>query len=225
MAPFLVRIAPSTGDNRANKPGANPPADELLLRAKRRPDPFNQLLGCWVLDIRYDVLETSDLDLGVGQEVLDYWDRLRGEAFAPAWSNQFKLTDLPTQIVPDMTVIDIIDGGRNFYYRFWGTNHVVMKGFEMSGKMIDQTPNEMIQEIGTRQLQTVIERRRPTVFLYSIDYPRRHKPAEFILRLPLSSDGEAVDCIVSHQDLSSSGAQWETLFEKVWPSLPQGSRA
>ena len=197
----------------------------LLLRAKRKFDPSNQLLGCWVLDIRYDVLETSDIDLGIGQDVLDYWNRLRGEAFAPAWSDQFKLTDLPIQIVPDMTVIDVIDGGANFYYRFWGTNHVVMKGFEMSGKTIDQTPNETIQKIGTHQLRTVIERRRPTVFLYSIDYPRRHKPAEFILRLPLSSDGETVDGIVSHQDLSSSGAQWESLFENVWPPLPQGTRA
>ena len=79
---FLARIYPSAGDNRADKLGANPPAMRLLLRAKRKFDPSNQLLGCWVLDIRYDVLETSDIDLGIGQDVLDYWNRLRGEAFA-----------------------------------------------------------------------------------------------------------------------------------------------
>ena len=163
--------------------------------------------------LRYDVLEATDIDLGRGRVVLDYWHQARGDAFAPAWQTQFRLTDLPVNIVPDMTVIDRSDCSAAFLYRFWGTNHVVMKGFEMSGKTIDQTPTKTIQTIGTKQLETVVQRRRPTVFLYTIDYPLRQRPAEFILRLPLSDDGVKVNRIASFQDLSSSGARWKDLFD------------
>ena len=58
------------------------------------------------MHIRYEILDTTDIDLGEGQSVLDYWNRVRGDAFAPVWSRQFKLTDLPCHIVPGMTVID-----------------------------------------------------------------------------------------------------------------------
>jgi hypothetical protein len=168
------------------------------------------------MSIRYDVLDAGEIDLGRAQTVLEYWDRVRGDAFAPAWVSQFKLPDLPVRLVPDMTVIDRVDSGQNFYYRFWGSNHAVMKGFEMTGKTIDETPNKEIQRIGTRQLETVVQRRRPTVFVYAIDYPRRHKPTEFILRLPLSDDGTTVNRIVSYQDLASDSAKWDLLIDQIW---------
>ena len=174
--------------------------------------------GVLALEPKYEVLEVDDVDLGTGQLVLDYWNRVRGDAFAPVWQKAFKLSDQPSAIVPDMTVIDRRVDDQTFFYRFWGTNHVVMKGFEMTGKTIDQTPNKTIQRIGTRQLETVIQRRRPTVFLYTIDYPKRHKPAEFILRLPLSNNGVDVTAVVSHQDLNAEGARWENLFKAVWPT-------
>ncbi|PIW26805.1 MAG: hypothetical protein COW30_13190 [Rhodospirillales bacterium CG15_BIG_FIL_POST_REV_8_21_14_020_66_15] len=179
-------------------------------------------LGVLELEIRYEVLEVTDIDLGEGRAVLDYWERVRGDAFAPAWSRQFRLTELPTRVVPGMTVIDRVDGGQTFYYRFWGTHHMAMKGFEMTGKTIDQAPNKDIQRIGTRQLETVIQRRRPTVFLYTIDYPRRHKPSEFILRLPLSDDGETVNRVASFQDLTSPTARWEILHDALLPDRPYG---
>ncbi|MEQ8507193.1 MAG: hypothetical protein RIB80_17870 [Rhodospirillales bacterium] len=169
------------------------------------------------MELKYEILEVDDIDLGPAQTVLDYWNSVRGGAFAPAWMRQFRLSDLPPRIVPDMTVIDRIDAGQNFYYRFWGTNHVLMKGFEMTGKTIDQTPNKTIQHIGTRQLEITFQRRRPTVFLYSIDYPSRHRPTEFILRLPLSDDGAAISGFASFQDLNAADARWETLMENVWP--------
>ena len=174
------------------------------------------------MHIRYDILDTTDVDLGEGQSVLDYWNRVRGDAFAPVWSHQFKLTDLPCHIVPGMTVVDRIDGGQNFSYRFWGTNHMAMKGFEMTGKTVDQTPNKDIQRIATRQFETVIQRRRPTVFLYTIDYPRRHRPSEFVLRLPLSDDGVTVDRIATFQDLTSPSARWEMIIESLLPERPCG---
>ena len=172
------------------------------------------------MHIRYDILDTTDVDLGEGQSVLDYWNRVRGDAFAPVWSHQFKLTDLPCHIVPGMTVVDRIDGGQNFSYRFWGTNHMAMKGFEMTGKTVDQTPNKDIQRIATRQFETVIQRRRPTVFLYTIDYPRRHRPSEFVLRLPLSDDGVTVDRIATFQDLNSPSARWEMILDNLLPDRP-----
>lgn len=175
--------------------------------------------------IHYDILDVADIDLGEAQPVLDYWNRVRGDAFAPAWSDQFRLTDLPPLLVPGMTVIDRVDGGQNFYYRFWGTNHMTMKGFEMTGKTIDQTPNKGIQRIGTRQLETVIQRRRPTVFLYTIDYPKRHRPTEFILRLPLSDDGTTVNRIASYQDLTSATARWDVVHNTLMPNRPFGGGA
>ena len=169
------------------------------------------------MEVRYETLESHAVDLGDGAVVLDYWNRVRGDRFAPAWGSQFRLTDLPTSIVPNLTVIDRIDGGHNFFYRFWGTNHATLKGFEMTGKTIDRTPSRAIQQIATRQLETVIQRRRPTVFLYSVDYPNRHRKAEFVLRLPLSTDGTRVDGVVTYQDLTSPAAHWDEVVQMVWP--------
>lgn len=177
------------------------------------------------MQIDYEVLETNDIDLGAASRVLDYWSASRNGHFAPAWQRDFRLVDLAPDLIPCMTVIDRIDGGQNYYYRFWGTRHAAMKGFEMTGKTIDQTPNKAIQRIATRQLETVVQRRRPTVFLYKIDYPTRHRAAEFVLRLPLSDDDETVNRVVAFQDLDNAEMDWETVMQTVWPEGRRGGTA
>ena len=163
----------------------------------------------------FDALDPRDVDLGPAADILAYWERVRGDRFAPAWQRDFNLFDLPSTLIPCMTVIDRIEGGGNFRYRFWGTCHVAMKGFEMSGKNFDELPNRAIQAMGTRQLEIVIQRRRPTVFVYKLDYPGRQRLTEFNIRLPLSDDGETIDRFVSYQDLNSVGADWEDAMENL----------
>jgi len=177
------------------------------------------------MQIDYEILETHDIELGAASRVLSYWNAARGGRFAPAWQRDFSLMGLPLDLIPCMTVIDRVDGGQTYFYRFWGTRHVSMKGFEMTGKTVEQTPNKAIQRIATRQLEAVVQRRRPTVFLYKIDYPARHRAAEFVLRLPLSDDGETVNRIVTFQDLDNAEMEWEVVMRNVWPDGRRGDTA
>ena len=174
--------------------------------------------------IHFEVLEPDAADMGAASQILAYWEQARGDRFAPAWQRDFRLLDLPVDAIPCMTVVDRIRDGKAYFYRFWGTRHAILKGFEMTGKTVEATPNRTIGALAAQQFDAVIRRRRPTVFLYKIDYPARRRLAEFVLRLPLSDDGETVDRIATFQDLISVGRDWQEAVAKIW-QMPEQKTA
>lgn len=71
-------------------------------------------------------------------EFLAYWDRQRGDRWAPLWS-EFKLFDLPPQIIPMTVVVDVEGedpGAARFVYRFWGTRRAELYGKESMGQEV-----------------------------------------------------------------------------------------
>lgn len=78
-----------------------------------------------------DVMET-----GCGL-VHRYWARCRGNAFAPAWDD-FRLIELPPNIIPFVRVADVIDGGRDFRYRFWGTGLGAVRALDRTGVRLSE---------------------------------------------------------------------------------------
>lgn len=165
--------------------------------------------------IPYRILLPEQVELGPAADFLGFWESCRGTTFAPRWGTDFRLGDLPAEILPNVSVVDVIDGGRRYYYRFWGSNNVVVKGFEMSQKYLDQSPVEDVRRNGGHQFGVMVRERRPLIFLYESDYRTEVNVGCLTLRVPLSSDGETVDKVTSYQDLNIRRKAWEELFDTV----------
>jgi len=148
----------------------------------------------------YLEFEVLPLDAGLmapGQpEILDYWNRLRGDAFAPRW-NDFKLHRLPPNVLPMVVVVDVVEDGPAFVYRFWGTERAMLYGLEGTAKEVRDVLPDYAGSIVVDQYRLTMEARAPLLFRNT--YPL--KPAEtsisITLRLPLSSDGRTIDKLVA----------------------------
>lgn len=134
-------------------------------------------------------------------KVLDYWDRLRGDRFAPTWA-EFKLYDLPPSLLPMTVVVDVLGGGdpaaARYVYRFWGTRRAELMGRENMGREVRDALPDRSGPIIAEQYGLAVTARAPLLFRNL--YP--FKPAEaavcITFRLPVAAaDGQAVDKIVT----------------------------
>lgn len=68
-----------------------------------------------------------------GKRLLSYWTEKRGTRAYPNW-NEIELMDM-FAIADSMIVKDVIDGGRDFLNRFWGSGITRSTGFDGTGKL------------------------------------------------------------------------------------------
>ena len=128
--------------------------------------------------------------------LLEYWTERCGEKIAPAWSD-IHLTELPANIIPWVIVVDVIDEPIDFIYRFWGTVHIRTLGLEMTGRSVRNLLNLEFSRMIFEQYETVWSDRAATLFTYNVE-SKPHLWRNFeTIRLPLSSDGETSDKIIS----------------------------
>jgi hypothetical protein len=150
------------------------------------------------------------------KSIYDVWDRARGTKFAPAFGRDFKIDELDVSIIPCLSIVDVIDGGQDYFYRFWGTRNVEVKGLEMTGKYMSEGPLPQVIKYGHEQFSALIQRREPTAFVYVGPYKSPIQRQQTTFRSPLSSDGETVDGILSYQDLNHQTLDWSTRFKDFW---------
>jgi len=134
---------------------------------------------------------------------LAYWHDLRAERFAPSWK-EFDLIALGGKSAARAIVVDILSAPLRIKYRFWGTANIRAKGLDMTGRFLDDFPL-VRQSVAREEYKRVISERRPMAFKDKLVLPETgRKVTQFkaafnqvMVRLPLSSDGETVDHIVS----------------------------
>ena len=160
------------------------------------------------------ILDPRDVLCGESSQVLAYWERTKGEALAPAWRRDFRLEDLASEIIPNMMVVEVIDGGRDYRYRFWGSNNRLHKGYEMSGKLLSESPTKTAVMQGMKQFAEVIRQKKPMAIIYELSFKEYQPGDQITFRFPLSSDGTSIDKIVTYQDLSHKPKNWRDLFNE-----------
>jgi len=142
----------------------------------------------------------------------EYWDNLRGERFAPSWQD-FDLPSLSRGISANLRVVDVLDDGADFFYRYWGTGMVSMCKSEQSGKRLSEIPGPRTAELFV-EYRTVFNSREPLAIIHDARWADEHidliAPA---IRLPLSSDGETVDKVLTFTDPRGREKEWSALFE------------
>tara|TARA_R110000772_G_scaffold73216_8_gene159947 strand:+ start:9094 stop:9621 length:528 start_codon:yes stop_codon:yes gene_type:complete len=142
-----------------------------------------------------------------------YWDGRRGARFAPAWGD-FRLIDLAGHIIPYMRVADVIDGGRDFKYRFWGTGLGAVHALDRTGVRLSEVDSPRTLT-ALEEFQRVVSQKTCLALVYraqgGLDRRSLHAPS---IRLPLSSDGETVDKIVCYTDFDIDAHEWRRFFEE-----------
>lgn len=145
---------------------------------------------------RYGLVAESDLDPRL-KGLLRYWDEKRGSRRFPARSDIDPL-DLKS-VLGNIVMVDVVqqeDGSPRFRYRLFGTEFVFYHGADLTGHWLDEIPNTGFRDALISMYRTVIADR--SVRMVSYDYmleSRRHRFQAVIL--PLSSDGEQIDIILS----------------------------
>jgi len=138
-------------------------------------------------------LENSTIgisEIGIPEliEVHAYWNRARGDEFAPSLQ-QFKLYELAPSILPYVAIVDFAGPPFDYRFRFFGSLIAELAGMELTGKWYNA---DMIEGFGYANAQAfpvMIETRAPLasrtrwLSLKSLEY------VSTILRLPLSGDG------------------------------------
>jgi len=149
----------------------------------------DNLRGAKTLEnLRVDI---SDVDIPPLLEVLDYWNRVRGEKFAPSLK-EFKIDELAPSIIPCMTIVDFEVPPFDYRYRFFGSMVVQVAGMELTGKRYNADMIEGFGYVNAQIYPEMIEDPRPIVTRTTW---LSLKSLQFIattLRMPLSDDGKRV---------------------------------
>lgn len=161
-------------------------------------------------------LDGRSVEVGASKSILEYWESVRGTKFAPAFGAEFKLLDLGVDVIPCSSVVDVIDAGATFRYRFWGTLNVDIKGFEMTGKCLEEGPIKEVETVGHLHFGEVMKRGEPVAFVYRGVRQMIDHTKQITFRYPLSSDGRTVDKIFSWQNLNDRSGSWVKSFEDFW---------
>ena len=153
--------------------------------------------------------EASDDDLRAWDlmPMLDYWNRIRGDAFAPRWED-FNIIDLPAHIRGGMVVLDYDRAKNDFRVRFWGVDLWDMFGTDLTGKWISAVKDtgmmtrfrkHGVKMLETKQVQKVLHRGETSTG-ETETYP--------VLRLPISDDGVNVTKIITVRNAKQLGRRW-----------------
>ena len=156
----------------------------------------------------------ADLTNPLFAAVLDVWQGLRGDAVAPPW----RVADMlryPSIVIPFISVVDVISEGE-FRYRYWGTGHVDVKGYDYTGRSpLNHEPPEYGRMIND-EYRAVAAASQPMGFVHDIR-PGLAQVSKYqeTLRLPLANDGETVSGVISFADWRTNSGQWTEMFDTL----------
>ena len=146
------------------------------------------------------------------KQCLAYWDRVRGDRFAPSWV-EFDWSEIPNAIIPFFGVVDVVPEPLDFVYRFWGSNHTKVHHQELTGKSVTEMLPAAESQSVFAQYRITLEARKPLLFTNTIQAGKLGvKMTEISLRLPFSDDGGAVNHIVAYSNIRNHLEDLERAF-------------
>jgi len=143
------------------------------------------------------------------QEVLSYWEDLKGSRFAPAWED-FNLTQLRADTLACATMVEAIGGSAqpDFIYRYYGSGHTAAKRIDRLGEKVRVHPHGRGQKVHAEYAQ-VYREARPIAYRRDLIINGETTVPQEVLRLPLSSDGSTVDGVFCVCDWWSMRGHWQ----------------
>lgn len=134
----------------------------------------------------------SEADLAMDERLLGLfrlWNRKRGDRVLPA-----RHDIRPEELKPwfgNLIVLDVLDGGRDFRYRLFGTAIVFQAGFDMTGKLLSEYPIKEVLPFFLATHREVVRRATPAFGEHNPCVATVRKRRRLIL--PFGEDGKTVD--------------------------------
>lgn len=100
-------------------------------------------------------------------DVFELWKQWAAGRAAPTWRDVDMLA-LPAEIIPQTVVVDALNGGEDFRYRFWGTGYADHYGIDETGRLLSRSVGPSFIEATFKQLHDVMSQHRPIAFEVSI---------------------------------------------------------
>jgi hypothetical protein len=100
------------------------------------------------------------------------------------------------RLLPTVSLIDVVDEPLDFRMRLAGTALYGVYGREITGRRISDIYNSQAADYWRCELGKVVSERRPAVGVHSLAWRGASHLSILWLRLPLASDGDAVDMIL-----------------------------
>lgn len=163
---------------------------------------------------RYGQFDPGDPDYPDLAKVYDYWQHKLNGRFAPSWVD-INLLDLPTKTIPRVCIINVNTKRADFTYRFWGTALTGMHDYDLTGKSVLNLKPAYYARMIYQQYKSVYDAKASFGFLTEIPLESGLLAYYAVVRMPLSSNGQDIDMIMSAEDHGSGREQLRDAFHKV----------
>jgi hypothetical protein len=128
------------------------------------------------------------------KRLYDYWLAKRGDRKMPARADLDPI-DM-TFVIGNLILVDVVDASPpRFRIRLHGTNLVQRVGYELTGKMLDELPQNEFRKLAQESFTRVVATAEPTAGKRDRVIDARFARYETVI-MPLSSDGERVERLI-----------------------------
>lgn len=131
------------------------------------------------------------------RQLLRYWNRLRGARIGPS-HREIDPLDIPKPVLPYILLAEVVlqDSARRYRFRLCGTEVEDTYGRAMGGRFVDELASGEYRLHMHNLYDQLVSSRLP---LYSVGAYHGRSIYTQRLMLPVTSDGEAVDMVLSAQ--------------------------
>jgi hypothetical protein len=139
------------------------------------------------------------------QEMFAYWASLRRGAGLPGRVDLHPAN--MKRLLPTVSLIDVMREPRDYRLRLAGTGLYGVYGREITGKGLSEVYNTAAAEYWRKELDKVVDERRPGVGVHSLAWRGAPHMSILWLRLPLASNGKDVDMILGYDAVVGAQAE------------------
>jgi hypothetical protein len=136
----------------------------------------------------------DEVESPILRRFFQYYLEKRGDRLFPARSD-LDPVDF-SYALGDITLVEVRHNPLNFSFRLDGSRHVERFGFDLTGRSLDEFPYPEMRQAIFDSYKDVIDHRESRRYFRELESGSRWFRYETLL-LPLSSDGETIDMIVS----------------------------
>ncbi len=135
---------------------------------------------------------------------LDAWNRVRAGRIAP--TREEITPALLRSVLPSIWMIDVVDGGKDFRFRFAGDRVIQFMGQRYAGSLLSEQIDVPFFERMRAILSECVRGRNPVaVGPLRSNLPGREFLDMEVVVMPLSEDGKTVSCLFGAMDVRGVG--------------------
>ena len=153
---------------------------------------------------RFVSLPMEDIKSKDLKAALNLWQQWCAGRPAPLWRD-VDLSAFPAPLLPMATVVDVIDGGKDFKYRYWGSDLSRLFNREETGQLLSEHVVNQSGHIRFSQFWEVVVQARPLLFMTIFEKVEGVMAEKLNLRLPVIDEKGEVEKIISLSTLDRIG--------------------